>query len=55
MKIENNRMVSLTYELREGDSNGRILETLDEVRPLTFIYGKGKLLPKQWRFIRFHS
>jgi FKBP-type peptidyl-prolyl cis-trans isomerase SlyD len=45
MKIENNMMVSLIYELRESDSNGRIIETLDETRPLKFIYGTGRLLP----------
>jgi FKBP-type peptidyl-prolyl cis-trans isomerase SlyD len=45
MKIENNKMVSLIYELRENDSNGRIIEELDESRPLTFIYGTGRLLP----------
>jgi FKBP-type peptidyl-prolyl cis-trans isomerase SlyD len=45
MKIENNMMVSLIYELRENDSNGRIIETLDETRPLKFIYGTGRLLP----------
>ena len=45
MKIENNKMVSLIYELRENDSNGRIIEALDETRPLTFIYGTGRLLP----------
>jgi FKBP-type peptidyl-prolyl cis-trans isomerase SlyD len=45
MKIENNKMVSLIYELREGNSEGRILETLDEKRPLTFICGTGRLLP----------
>jgi FKBP-type peptidyl-prolyl cis-trans isomerase SlyD len=45
MKIENNKKVSLIYELREGDADGRILETLDEGRPLTFVYGKGRLLP----------
>jgi FKBP-type peptidyl-prolyl cis-trans isomerase SlyD len=45
MKIENNKMVSLIYELREGDSEGRILETLNENRPLTFVYGTGRLLP----------
>jgi len=45
MKIENNKMVSLIYELRENDSNGRIIEALDESRPLTFIYGTGRLLP----------
>jgi FKBP-type peptidyl-prolyl cis-trans isomerase SlyD len=45
MKIEKNKMVSLIYELREGNSGGRIIETLDEQRPLTFIYGTGRLLP----------
>jgi len=45
MKIEKNKMVSLIYELREGDAEGRIIETLDEIRPLTFIYGTGRLLP----------
>jgi FKBP-type peptidyl-prolyl cis-trans isomerase SlyD len=45
MKIEHNRMVSLVYELREGDQNGRIIETLDETRPLTFLFGAGKLIP----------
>jgi FKBP-type peptidyl-prolyl cis-trans isomerase SlyD len=45
MKIENNKMVSLIYELREKDSEGRIIEALDEARPLKFIYGTGRLLP----------
>lgn len=45
MKIENNRMVSLIYELRENDSEGMIIESLDETRPLRFIFGTGKLLP----------
>ena len=45
MKIENNKMVSLIYELRENDSEGKVIEALDENRPLKFIYGTGKLLP----------
>lgn len=45
MKVENNKMVSLIYELRETNSNGRIIEALDEARPLKFIYGTGRLLP----------
>jgi FKBP-type peptidyl-prolyl cis-trans isomerase SlyD len=45
MKIEKNKLVSLIYELREGDSEGNILETLDENRPLKFVYGFGRLLP----------
>jgi FKBP-type peptidyl-prolyl cis-trans isomerase SlyD len=45
MKVENNKIVTLIYELRENDSNGRIIEDLDETRPLNFIYGTGRLLP----------
>jgi FKBP-type peptidyl-prolyl cis-trans isomerase SlyD len=45
MKVENNKMVSLIYELRESNKDGRIIEALDESKPLTFIYGIGRLLP----------
>lgn len=45
MQIDENRAVSLTYELRESDNNGKILEELGENKPLKFIYGTGRLLP----------
>ena len=45
MKIEKNKMVSLIYELRESDPEGRIIEALDEQKPLTFIFGSGRLFP----------
>ncbi len=45
MKIEKNKMVSLVYELREGNQEGKVLEALDDKRPLKFIYGTGRLLP----------
>jgi FKBP-type peptidyl-prolyl cis-trans isomerase SlyD len=45
MKVEKDKFVSLIYELRESDPDGRIIEVLDETRPLTFIYGSGRLLP----------
>jgi FKBP-type peptidyl-prolyl cis-trans isomerase SlyD len=45
MKIDMNKMVSLVYELRENDSEGRIIESLDESKPLTFVFGTGRLLP----------
>lgn len=44
MKIENNKLVSLIYELRERDSEGRMIEAFDENRPLKFIFGSGRLL-----------
>ena len=46
MKIEKNKMVSLIYELREDDAEGKIIEALDDTRPLKFLYGAGKLLPE---------
>jgi FKBP-type peptidyl-prolyl cis-trans isomerase SlyD len=45
MKIGSDKMVSLVYELRESNSEGRVIEALDESRPLSFIYGTGRLLP----------
>ena len=45
MKVENNKMVSLIYDLREGNAEGRLIEALDEKNPLSFIYGTDRLLP----------
>jgi FKBP-type peptidyl-prolyl cis-trans isomerase SlyD len=45
MKIEQNKMVSIIYELRETNISGSILEELQESKPLKFIFGTGKLLP----------
>jgi FKBP-type peptidyl-prolyl cis-trans isomerase SlyD len=46
MEIEINKFVSLIYELRETNPEGRIIEAIDEHRPMTFIYGSGRLLPQ---------
>jgi FKBP-type peptidyl-prolyl cis-trans isomerase SlyD len=46
MKIEKNTMVSLVYELRENDTEGKVIESLDDKRPLNFIFGTGRLLPE---------
>ena len=45
MKIAENKVVSLSYELKENDANGTILEVTDDSRPLKFVYGSGMLLP----------
>lgn len=45
MKIENNKVVSLIYELREGNAEGRVIEALAAENPMTFIFGSGRLLP----------
>lgn len=46
MVIENDKMVSLIYELRENDNDGKILETVNESSPLSFVFGTGNLLPE---------
>ena len=45
MKIENNRSVSLVYTLHEEDKHGRMIETVDELAPITFVFGAGRMLP----------
>lgn len=46
MIIEKNKVISLIYELRAGNSKGEVIEALEDSNPLTFIYGSGSLLPK---------
>ncbi len=45
MKTDQNKVVSITYELREKNKEGEILETVTKESPLTFILGVGALLP----------
>lgn len=44
MKISKDQMVSLSYDLYENDFDGMIIESIDESKPLTFLFGSGKLL-----------
>ena len=46
MEAAINKVVSIIYELRKDNINGEVVERLDSERPLTFIFGKGNLLPK---------
>ena len=45
MLISNEKMVSLTYTLREDDKEGRVVETVDDANPLKFMFGAGQMLP----------
>ena len=49
MKIEQNKVVTLTYELRIKDENGEqnLIETATEEQPMVFIYGMSGL-PEQF-------
>jgi FKBP-type peptidyl-prolyl cis-trans isomerase SlyD len=47
MIIESNKVVSLSYVLRKaGSENNEIVETVVAEQPLTFVFGRGNLLPK---------
>ncbi len=48
MKIEENKVVSLTYELRVTDEEGEdtLVETADEENPMVFLYGVSGLPEK---------
>lgn len=45
MTVAENKFVSLIYELRENDSQGKVIEVVKEDKPLRFIFGKGQMLP----------
>ncbi|MBN2273424.1 MAG: peptidylprolyl isomerase [Bacteroidales bacterium] len=46
MGISKDKVVSLTYELRIDKSDGKVIESLANDAPLTFLFGSGSLLPK---------
>ena len=39
------KVVTITYELRDGSANGALLERMDANYPFIFLFGSGKLLP----------
>ncbi len=43
MNITKDRVVSLTYELTV---DGEVIQTVDNTNPMTFMFGRGYLLPK---------
>ncbi|MEM9388872.1 MAG: FKBP-type peptidyl-prolyl cis-trans isomerase [Bacteroidota bacterium] len=45
MKIDENKVVTLKYELRENDSTGELMEVMSEKYPFEFLFGNGNLLP----------
>jgi len=46
MKIDNNKVVSLSYELRTDGFDSELTEKTNENQPLEFIYGMGMMIPK---------
>ncbi len=45
MLIEENKIVTITYTLRESNQAGELLERMDANYPFTFMFGTGALLP----------
>ncbi len=45
MKVGNNKVVTLTYSLRFDDSEGQIIQEVNEERPFVHLFGNGSLLP----------
>ncbi|MCD6202114.1 MAG: peptidylprolyl isomerase [Bacteroidales bacterium] len=45
MKVEQKKVVSITYELRQNNGEGEVLETVTQENPLSVIFGIGNLLP----------
>lgn len=45
MKISQNKVVSLTYELKLNDENGELVQKVDKDKPFVYLFGIGGLLP----------
>ncbi len=46
MTVSQNKVVSLTYELKIDNATGEVVDVADASEPLVFLYGAGNLLPK---------
>ncbi|HMX04077.1 MAG TPA: hypothetical protein PK511_05535 [Chitinophagales bacterium] len=46
MSISKNKVVSLTYELREDNISGDLIEVVKADQPFVFLFGAGGLLPE---------
>lgn len=46
MVVSQNKVVSVTYELRINNQSGEVIESVDRNSPLTFLFGNGSLLPR---------
>lgn len=46
MKVGNQKVVTLTYELRQKDAKGQMFQKVDKDKPFVYLFGVGGLLPK---------
>lgn len=45
MIVEEQNVITISYELRENDAGGELMERMDNNYPFVFLFGTGKLLP----------
>lgn len=45
MTIDDNTIVTMTYEVRDGGPAGALLERMDANHPFRFMFGTGRMLP----------
>ena len=45
LTIDDHRIVTLTYEVRDGGPSGTLLERMDANYPFKFMFGTGRMLP----------
>jgi len=45
MNVGENKVVAMTYTLRESNANGEVLQEVNEERPFVYLFGMGGLLP----------
>jgi FKBP-type peptidyl-prolyl cis-trans isomerase SlyD len=45
MKVDKNKVVTMTYVLRYNDEKGEIIQEVDNKRPFVHLFGAGTLLP----------
>ncbi len=46
IRVEEHHVVTITYELRDGNAAGEMMERMDANYPFTFLFGSGALLPE---------
>lgn len=46
MEIQNNTVVSITYDLKIGNAEGALVEKVEAFAPFVFLFGAGGLLPE---------
>ncbi|UXP31660.1 FKBP-type peptidyl-prolyl cis-trans isomerase [Reichenbachiella agarivorans] len=46
MKISNNSVVSITYQLKESNQEGEIIQEVDNQEPFVFLFGANQVLPQ---------